>query len=438
MESKIRIEPYVEKITMPENVRIGNLISEHRRKCTKNSCAFDYYGFAFGQSPFPVPSIVQRALCEHANKGTYSSTVGIEPLRTAMPSFMERYYGLEVDTDRIFVGPGTKEIISIIFDTIEGDIVIPTPSWIGYGPLISLKHKNSHTIKLDPSKGYKLDPNDLDKVLSEKKGQHILVLNNPHNPTGAVYTREELTEIARVCDKHGALVLADEIYALTTYDFERFTSMGAIYPEGTFITNGISKDRSAGGYRLGYAILPSSCPEKVKSAFAKVAATVYTNVSTPIQYAGIAAYEHSEEIDHYFSVTRAIHDIIGTYASRRINKIGYLHATKPQGTFYLFVNFNAYRREMMIRGATSSNELAHALLSHPYHLAVVTGEDIMLEDIDYGARFALVDYDGAAAMDAYENQAPRNEKEREEFVETHAPRIVAGIDMLELFINDLT
>jgi aspartate aminotransferase len=438
MESKIRIEPYVDKISMPENVRIGDLISEHRRKCTKHACSFDYYGFAFGQSPFPVPESVQRALCEHADRGMYSSAVGIEELRSAIASFSDRYYSLDVDPERIFVGPGTKEVISIIFDTIEGDILIPTPSWIGYGPLISLLQKTSRTFKLDVSRGYKINPDDLDKALSENRRQHMVVLNNPHNPTGALYTKDELVEIARVCDKHNALVLADEIYALTTYDFDEFTSMGAIYPEGTFVTNGISKDRSAGGYRLGYAILPSSCPEKVKDAFSKVAATVYTNVATPIQHAGIAAFEQNDDIDHYFSVTRSIHEIVCRYASRRINKIGYLSATTPRATFYIYVNFNAYRREMMIRGITSSNELSNALLSHPYHLAVVAGEDIMLEDVDFGARFAIVDYDGAAAMAAYEENRPTTEREREEFVETYAPRIVKGIDMLELFIDDLT
>src|SRR5690606_23859830 len=111
--------------------------------------------------------------------------------------------------------------------------------------------------RLDPANGYRLDAARLDAFLAALGGgPHLLVLNNPHNPTGVVLAREELEAIVEVCRRRGTLVVADEIYALATYDAARFVSLRNLYPEGAFVTNGLSKDRSAGGYRLGVCILP--------------------------------------------------------------------------------------------------------------------------------------------------------------------------------------
>ena len=116
--------------------------------------------------------------------------------------------------------------------------------------------------------------------------------------------------------------------------------MGSIYPEGTFVTNGLSKDRSAGGYRLGYCILPTNSSEKLASDYKKVAATVYTNVSTPTQYAAVKAYEPNEEIEDYISTTRQIHKIMGRYVSEEWNKVEGVTTTKPHGACYFFPDFN--------------------------------------------------------------------------------------------------
>jgi len=294
----ILIEPHVDSIIMPENLRVGLMVAEHRKKCHKEKrCNAEYYGFGFGQSPFHVPDPIARALAANTEKGHYSDAEGIYDLRQAVAGFNKRHFKMEVDPSEIIIGPGTKQLIHMVFDIVRGDVIIPSPSWIGYFPQIKLLDKHFHTFYMKPEFGYKIRPDDLDGYLSEiHREQHILVLNNPHNPTGALYTGEELKEIADVCRKHNTFVLADEIYALTTYQFERFTSMRRIYPEGTFVTNGLSKDRSSGGYRLGSCILPEDCSEDLKEDFRKVAATVYTNVSTPTQYAAITAYEPNEEI----------------------------------------------------------------------------------------------------------------------------------------------
>ena len=296
---EIKINSQVDSVVMPENLKVGLMVAEHRKMCLEMGCDFDYYSFAFGQSPFHVPPPLAKALAANAEKGHYSAAEGIPELREAIAGFNKRHFGLDVEPSRIVVGAGTKDLIFSLFTIITGDVIIPSPSWIGYYPQLTLLKRKYHTYYLSPDNNYKIDAAELDEYLahiSDEHRQHLLVINNPHNPTGIVYYRDELAEIADVCRKHETLVLADEIYALSTYNFDEFTSIGLIYPEGTFITNGLSKDRSAGGYRLGSCILPETSSAKLKSDFTKIAATEYTNVSTPTQYAAITAYEPNEEI----------------------------------------------------------------------------------------------------------------------------------------------
>lgn len=436
----IKINPHVDTIVMPENLRVGLLVNEYREKCKKGGCPFDYAGFAFGQSPFHVPPHLAKALAEQAGKGSYSAPEGIAILREAIAGFNKRHFSLDVDISRIVVGPGTKSLIFTIFSMITGDVIIPSPSWIGYYPQLRLLRKEYNPFKLLPDLKYKVDPLKLEELLkkmSHSEKQHLLIINNPHNPTGALYSRDELTDIANVCRRNNTLVLADEIYALSTYDFSEFTSMGAIYPEGTFVINGLSKDRSAGGYRLGSCILPDQGPDKLKADFTKIAATVYTNVSTPTQYASVKVYEPNEEVEEYISITRNIHRMMGLFMSNEFNKIGGIRCTKPVGTFYFYADFNLLAGKLKEKGVMTSNDLGLSLLSHPHHIATVTGDALMLAPDDYGARIAFVDYDGKSAFKRYEENPPKNKAEENEFVKENAPKMIDGIEMLKKYVDTL-
>ena len=432
----ILVESHVDDIAMPENLKVGLMVRNQRELCNSVGCDFDYYGLAFGQSPFHLPPPIEKALAENSNKGHYSDAEGIPELRTTIASFNQRHFGLDVEPSRIIVGPGTKDLIHTIFNIIKGGVIIPSPSWIGYNPQISLLEKHFHTFYLKPEYDYKIQSDDLDNFLTNlTEPQHILVLNNPHNPTGLVYSQDELTKIANVCKKHNTLILADEIYALSTYNIKEFTSMGLIYPEGTFITNGLSKDRSAGGYRLGSCILPEGCSNKLTDNFKKVAATVYTNVSTPTQYASITAYDHNEEIEEYFDITRQVHRIMGHYMSAEFNKVDGIKATTPHGGFYFFVDFNELSTDLKRKGVKTSNELGQSLISCPHHLATLTGDACLLRPDNYGARIAFVDYDGKYAFDNYKKNPPKTKSDEIEFVKQSAPIMVQSISALKGWID---
>ena len=301
---------------------------------------------------------------------------------------------------------------------------------------MNLVDKHFHTFHLNPENDYKIEPDTLDEFASKLDDeQHMMVLNNPHNPTGLVYTKQELEKITEVCRKHNILVLADEIYALDTYDMKNFTSMGHVYPEGSFITNGLSKDRSAGGYRLGSCILPTSSTEKLFSDFKKIAATVYTNVSTPTQYAAIKAYEPNEEIEDYIDTTREIHRMMGNYLSDEWNKVDCIKATKPVGAFYFFANFNELSNDLKKKEVATSNQLADSLISCPYHIGVVTGDACMLDPDDYGARIAFVDYNGKQAFEDYKHNKPKSNSDELKFVKRNSPMMVKSTESLKKWVE---
>jgi aspartate aminotransferase len=434
----ILIDPHIAEITMPENLRVGHIVSEHRKECQMRECDFDYYGFAFGQSPFPVPKPLVRALEQHAAKGHYAPSDGLFELREAIAGFNLRYFGLEVDPGRIVVGQGTKDLIHTFFRVVRGDVIVPTPAWIGYAPQISLLGKQLRLFRMDAEFNYKIKAEMLDRYLAElPREQHILLLNNPHNPTGLVYSEGELEEIGEICRNHNTLVLADEIYALTTYEATRFKSMASVYPEGTFVTNGLSKDRSAGGYRLGYCILPDGHSDEIKSSFTKVIATTYTSVTTPIQHAAITAFEPNGEIEEYFRMTAEIHRIMGSYLSEECNKIEGIRATTPESTFYFFLDFNDLSSELRKNGVMTSNELAKSLISHPFHFATVTGDACMLEADDYGARIAFVDYDGEQTLKEFKKNPPQTKSDQVGFVERYAPKMIEGIEVLKDYVGQI-
>jgi len=432
---KFVIDQQVEDIEMPENLKLNTFLQEFHSDCPHPECSFGFYGFAFGQSPFPVPKPVQDALVKNADKGTYAGVPGIQELRETISHYNKGNFGVDVDPARVYVGPGTKELIFNLLEILHGTVILPTPAWLGYLPQIRFLKKNYHMLHVR-SNG-KITPNDLEHLtLRLHDRQKILILNNPNNPTGLVYSQLELEEIADVCRKHDIIVISDEIYALTTYDINKFVSMGKVYPEGTFVTNGLSKSHAAGGYRLGYVIFPLHTTE-LKQQFKKILATEYTATSTPIQHAAIAGFQESREMDEYFEITRRIHQIMGDYTYRTLNEIEGVKTTKPEATFYLLANFNSYSDYFLENKISNSQKFSESLIQHPYHTALVGGDSLVLERTDFSARIAFVDYDGKKAMKNYVDNPPRTSLDRIEFVKDNAPKVVDGLAMIQRYLKDI-
>jgi len=429
------LSPSVLGITMPENLAVGLMIAEHRARCASRGCDFEYAAFALGQSPFPVPDVVAAALREAASHGEYVPTLGIRPLLEQLPGFWARHFGMQRTADDFVVVPGAKAGIHLLLSMLRGPLLIPTPAWVGYGPLATLVGKAVERLPTDQAVGYKLDPERLESHLrAASPGQRLLILNSPNNPTGAVYTREELAAIAAVCRRNGVLVISDEIYALSTYDPTQFVSMAAVYPEGTFVVSGLSKFAAAGGYRLGLVVLPSECSADHRQ---KVGAATYSNVTTLVQFAAIPAFADSPVMVEYLADTRSLHALMARELQRRLRAVPGARICTPDGGFYFMLDLNDVAPRAAARGLESSGEVAAALLGHPIHVALLAGEATELPAEDLSFRVAFVDYDGAAAMRRYRAERPAGPVAEAQFVEAAAPRMTEGVERLSRWIEAL-
>ena len=428
----------IDEVQMPENVALSMKVTMFRLKCAQMGCTYDYAHFAFGGSPFPVPDGVQEALRQHSGAGEYLPPVGIEPLRRQISKFWGNHFDLDIDPNRVVVMPGSKQAIYQILALFQGPMILPQPSWVGYLPIAQLLNKEIVRLPTPADNGYRITAERLADVAKKMDApQSILILNSPHNPTGAVYTDGELRALVDVCRKYNVLVLSDEIYSLLAYDADGFTSVAKLYPEGTFVTNAVSKHAGAGGYRLGFAILPDNSTEEQVLNFQKVGAAIYTNASAPIQFAAIAAFGLDEEMTRYIEAQRDIHRIMTTDLARRFRELEGVDVTTPQGSFYFFADFEGLRDKLAPYGIQTGVELGDLLYGHPHHIAMVAGEYLMMPPESLTFRVASVDYDGNQAMKAYLEEPPKGAGDERAFVESNAHRLLMGVERLRRWIESL-
>ena len=173
----------------------------------------------------------------------------------------------------------------------RGEILLPAPAWTTYRPQARLAGHEPVIIPQERNNHWKLSAQDLEaglEKLRKRKGAALMILTNPGNPSGCVYTRAELERLTEVCRRHQVIILSDEIYARLTYSGAQHVCMSEIYPEGTILTSGFSKWSSAGGWRLGYAHFPASLA-RLREAVTSGASHTYSCAPANIQYGASGA-----------------------------------------------------------------------------------------------------------------------------------------------------
>ena len=389
----------------------------------------DICHLGFGESPFPVPEPMQAALRENARRKQYISGYGLPELRQSVAGFCKSEFGYNYSSENIFIGPGSKELIFQLVYLLEGPLMVPAPSWVSYGPQANIRSKSFIPITTDIKNGYRLQAAELDKTCSgEDSPQKILILNNPSNPTGSVHTPDELRSLAEVCRKHGVIVISDEIYALTKFGVIPFEGIAGYYPEGTITTSGVSKAFSAGGWRLGYAMIPDELNEITRPLSAFVSET-FSCVSAPIQYAVLPGFENYESVRNHVELCRDIHGAAGEFLQQRFTEIG-LNCPEPQGAFYLFPDFENFKDLLTSRGINNSEELSKRLLEET-GVALLPGSDFYMPDDFMGVRVASVDYDGAQLMQDF----PQSGKATLEMYTSLFPRLADACERLENWLQ---
>ncbi|MCB0420475.1 MAG: aminotransferase class I/II-fold pyridoxal phosphate-dependent enzyme [Bdellovibrionales bacterium] len=391
------------------------------------------FHFGFGQSPFPVSETLQSALRSSTSRKEYLPTRGLNKLHEVFVEYYNRRYDTQFQTDNIFVSPGSKELLFQILFLLDGPLLIPTPSWVSYGPQAHLCQKEAIYLPTKKEEGYKLTAKTLEHYcLSEGlPDQSILILNSPNNPTGSLYHPEELQALAGVCRRHNIIVISDEIYGQVDFTYGKFSSFAKWYPEGTIVSTGLSKGFSAGGYRLGILALPSGF-EVLNSALKTMVSETFSAVSSPIQYAAVAAYEYHEDQEQFIQACTEIHRHILNFVYQKLIAAD-IGCAPPEGAFYLFPDFEKFKGSLNKMGIETSEKLCQFLLEK-YHVALLPGSDFYMPAHSLSARLSPVDYDGSLAINEYLNGGELNT----EFVQKWAPHVFLGCEALVQFTKDLT
>lgn len=386
------------------------------------------YRLGFGQSPFPVPSIVVKALQEYAFQKDYLPVMGLPALREAIANFHNKGYDLNCSKENILIGPGSKELLFNLQLAFYGDLLVPSPSWVSYAPQAFIVGKNVNWIPTKAENNWKLSAEDLEAVCKDDPAKpRVLILNYPSNPTGATLGAKDLEAIAQVAKKYNLIIIADEIYGELHHDGAHQT-IASFYPEGTIISSGLSKWCGAGGWRLGFFIFPTELAW-LQEAMAVVASETFTSTSAPVQHAAVVAFSESEEIDNYLYNARRILKVLGNTIHQKL-KSANIQCPKPEGGFYLFPDFSVFQDRLAEKGIHSSVELCEALLNET-GVALLPSPDFGRPLSELTARLSFVNFDGGAALEAARNMEVLDEQ----FLAKYCKESLEAIDLIAEWVK---
>ena len=298
----------------------------------------DIISFSAGEPDFDTPQVIKDAAIKAINDGKtkYTAVAGILELREEIAKKLKRDNNLIYDPSQIIVSNGAKQSLFNLFATVihEGDeVIIPSPYWVTYPEIVNFFGGKSVHIETDEKSSYKITPKQLENAITPKT--KLLVLTTPSNPTGSVYSEEELKQIAQILKGTDILVASDEMYEKLVYDIP-FTAVASISEdmyERTVTINGLSKSVAMTGWRMGYLATPKS---ELISSMIKLQSQSTSNINTITQYASIPALNGSADKD--------IESMRREFQKRRdlavslFEECDKLSVIKPDGAFYLFVN----------------------------------------------------------------------------------------------------
>ncbi|NNK76154.1 MAG: aminotransferase class I/II-fold pyridoxal phosphate-dependent enzyme [Maribacter sp.] len=387
--------------------------------------------FGFGQSPFPIHHSIVSELVKNANNNNYLPSLGLPVLRNSIAGFLEKHQNIHCKNEQILIGPGSKELLFQTILMIEGVFLIPKASWVSYVPQIISKGGQFEVLETKFENDFKLMANELDAYCFKNPYKtKILMINSPNNPTGAVYSKNEIKELAEVCGKHNVWVLSDEIYSQINFNNNSSPSIAQYYPHKTFVFGGLSKVFSAGGYRLGFMVLPES-NQNLALYFQSLFSETFSAVAAPIQYAAVKAFNFENDVESYVQSCRTILAAVQKYIRVKLNNVG-IQCTNSEGAFYMMAGFNNFKNELEKQQIKTNIELADLLLDE-FSVALLPGSDFYFDDNELFLRLAFVDFDGAHLLKAFGKSGEINDR----FIEEHCPNIVFGVEQLLLFVKDI-
>jgi aspartate aminotransferase len=297
----------------------------------------DVIGLGAGEPDYNTPQHILDAATRSMNEGhtKYTPSAGLPALKKAIIDKFERDQGLSYKPNEIIVGNGAKHVLYTLFQVLlnEGDeVIIPTPYWVSYPEQVKLAGGVPVYVEGLESQSFKITPEQLDSVISDRT--RAVIINSPSNPTGVIYTAEELQELGKLCLEKNILIVSDEIYEKLIYGEHKHVSIAQLSPElkeQTIVVNGVSKSHSMTGWRIGYA----AGNKEIIEAMTNLASHSTSNPTTTAQYASIAAYNGPQEPVE--EMRQAFEHRLEVIYNQLVSIPGFT-CVKPQGAFYLYPN----------------------------------------------------------------------------------------------------
>jgi aspartate aminotransferase len=297
----------------------------------------DVIGLGAGEPDYNTPQHILDAATRSMNEGhtKYTPSAGLPALKKAIIEKFERDQGLSYQLNEIIVGNGAKHVLYTLFQVLlnEGDeVIIPTPYWVSYPEQVKLAGGVPVYVDGLESQQFKITPEQLGSVISERT--RAVIINSPSNPTGVIYTAQELLELGKLCLEKNILIVSDEIYEKLIYGEHKHVSIAQLSPElkeQTIVINGVSKSHSMTGWRIGYA----AGNREIIEAMTNLASHSTSNPTTTAQYASIAAYNGPQEPVE--EMRQAFEHRLEVIYNQLVSIPGFT-CVKPQGAFYLYPN----------------------------------------------------------------------------------------------------
>jgi len=323
----------------------------------------EVYALAGGEPEVDTPNFIKEAAIEalQAGRTKYTPAGGIPELRKALSEKFKTDNNLDYDPSQICVTSGAKMACynAILAVVEEGDeVIIPTPYWVSYPEMVRLAGGIPVLVETKESTGWKITPDQFEEAMTP--ATKMIIINSPGNPTGAVYTEEELLALGNIALEEDIMILSDEIYEKLVYGEAKHVSIASLSEELynlTITVNGFSKCYSMTGWRLGY----TAAAKPVADAINKIQNHTVSNANSFSQYGAVAALEGDQS---FIEDLRGEYDVKRQFMLGRLQAISNIRVIEPKGAFYFFV----YTGEMGIK----SVNLCDKLLSR-YKVAAVPG-----------------------------------------------------------------
>jgi aspartate aminotransferase len=328
------------------------------------SLGLDVIGLAAGEPDFDTPDFIKKAAIDAIEKGftKYTPTTGTADLKKLICEKFKKDNSLDYASDQIAVSCGAKHSIFNTLMALVGngdEVLIPLPYWVSYPEMVRISDAKPVFIKTSAANNFKFTSQDLKNSITPKS--KVLILNSPSNPTGCVYTQEELAEIAKICVNNNIFVISDEIYEKIIFGRSKHISIASLNSDiysRTITVNGMSKSYSMTGWRIGYL----GGPKEIVNSISKLQDHSTSNPASISQKAAEAALAHGEE---FIDFMRGEFEKRRDYACERLEKIKNITYTKPEGAFYIFCDISRTRMD----ASTFAGRLLEEAL-----IAIIPGE----------------------------------------------------------------